>query len=139
MHIQAITSNERSQAFKALYFSKTPTVMLDKAIEFMPHEKVATTSKGIRYLKDTDISQSIKKHFGNIPFVKKMAKKYDTFIWFINSKQPDGYRACAKITRIKDGQIELPAHYVIGKSQCSQETATECMFTALKNKNFTVL
>ena len=48
--------------------------MLNKTAEFMPHEKITTTSKGIRYLKDNEISQSLKEHFANNSFIKKMAK-----------------------------------------------------------------
>ena len=139
MHIQSIRSCGEKPTFKALYFTKTPTIMLNKTAEFMPHEKISTTSKGIRYLKDTEISKSLKERFANNSFIKKMAKKYDTFVWFVESKTNDGFKTWAKITRVQHGETELPPHYVIGKSEYTQKTATENMFTALKNKNFTVL
>lgn len=113
--------------------------MLDRAAEFMPHEKVSTTPKGIRYLKDTEISESLKERFANNSFIKKMAKKYDTFVWFVESKTNDGYRAWAKITQLDNGNTTQAPHYVIGKSRYTQNMATEDMFTALKNKNFTVI
>ena len=134
-----IDGAQNSVACKALYFTKTPTVMLDKSAEFMEHEAVSVTKDGIRYLKDNDIPKKIAEKLAELPFIKKISNKYETFVWFSESKNLDGYKSWVKISHLKDGNDYLTTHYVVGKNFHGQEIARENLFQNIKDKKFMVM
>ena len=63
MKILSINRGEYVPSNKSLYFTKTPTVVLNDTLNLFAHEEVSTTRKGIKYLKDTQIPNKIKKRF----------------------------------------------------------------------------
>lgn len=139
MKISSVNNMGYTPSGKALYFTKTPTIAIDKGMEFLSHENVSTSKKGIRYLKDDEIPREIRKKLGELPFIKKLSKKYETFVWFVESKTLDTYRSWVKISHVKNGMDYATNHYVVGTSNADQIIARENLYSNIKNKKFLVL
>ena len=139
MLVQSIDNKHVVPAFRTLHFSKTPTILLNGAEDIFEHEEVSITKNGIRYLEDKDIPKQIKERLANIPFIKELSRKCETFIWFVESKGPKDYRSWVKISHVENGSNNVTNHYVVVKNEYGQDVATETMFRNLREKKFTVL
>lgn len=138
MLVSPIKSNSYTPSSRALYFTKTPTVMLDASAKFMEHENVSVSRKGFRYLKDTNIAEELRERFATNPLVKDLARQYETFIWFVETKTAEkGYSAVAKIMHVLDNG-EMAKTYIKGHSEYTQNLAREKMFRAMSKGEVSV-
>ena len=95
MQIKPISSNLNNNnniSFKnGLYFAKTPYILFNKktSINYFANEKfkynifnseILTSKEGFRYIKDDITSADIKKEVTNLPFIKDLAERFDTFV-----------------------------------------------------------
>ena len=145
MRIQSISGVKQAPAMKAgLYFTKKSNVLYnkDKKIRYVTDEVVKVSKEGSRYIEDNLISKSIKDRFANIPFIKELSEKFDTFIFFRElpkeHKNNSGFHnlSFAKIGWADYSKGMAETREVQGCSQISQELATERMFKNLKDCNF---
>ena len=102
MKINSVGNAGYSPACKELYFIKTPTIAIDKGMEYMVQENVSKSRNGVRYLKDNEISGEIKEKLASLPFIQKISNKYETFVWYAESKLQNVYRSWVKISHIKE-------------------------------------
>ena len=65
-----------------LYFCKTSNVIFNKNANYKTEEIVKISQDGFKYTEETRIPQIIKEKFAKIPFIKNLAEKFDTFIFF---------------------------------------------------------
>lgn len=133
-------SNSAPSMKAGLYFSKTSNVLFNQNpnINYVTNEVVKISKEGSRYIEDTTIPQVIKKYFAEIPFIKELAQKFDTFIHFC--KVPKGGRfnksefvAYAKISWADYSKKYAEQKDFIGTSTVSQEAALYDLFRQLEN------
>ena len=145
MHIQSINNSQNNPSMKAgLYFTKKSNVLFNKNnnVNFLTDDIVKTSKDGFRYIEDTSISQSVKDRFAEIPFIKSLAEKFDTFIFF--REMPKGSKnnfsienfSFTKISWADETKNHAQQRIVNGSSPISQEFATNKMFTNLEHNNF---
>ena len=71
-----------------LYFAK-PGVLFNPNVSFVDTEGQKITQKGVRYFENNELAENIRKRISEIPFVKELSKKYETFVTVIQSKPKD--------------------------------------------------
>ena len=145
MRVANVQASNFSPSMKrGLYFTKGSIVLYnqDRNINFVTKEAVKVSNDDCRYIEDTLIPQSIKDRFANIPFVKKLSKQFDTFIFFREVQIGDKnnasgeHLAFANIGWADFSKKMAEKREVIGHSPKSQEAALEQMFNNLKICNF---
>ena len=130
---------------KGLYFSKKSNVIynINPKFEYITDEVVKVSEDGSRYIEDNLILPSIKERFAKIPFIKELAEKFDTFVFFREIPKEDNcnfnHLTYAIIGWADYSKEAAQRKAVIGRSTSSQKLATEDMFNNLEkgifNKN----
>ena len=140
MRTYAIDNNYAPTMMAGLYFTKTSSVLFNKNpnIKYATDELVKVSKEGSRYIEDTNISQVMKERFSKIPFIKKLAEQFDTFVHFHES--PKGstiskfeHVSYAKISWADYSKKSAEAREFLGMSRLSQESAKNRMFKELTN------
>ena len=123
-----------------LYFCKTSNVIFNKNANYKTEEIVKISQDGFKYTEETRIPQIIKEKFAKIPFIKNLAEKFDTFIFF--SEIPKGaYMNFDNFSYTKiswgDTTKKIAQERVAeGNSPISQTLATEKMLKNIEKENF---
>lgn len=78
MKLQNVENN--SVSTKGLYFTKA-TPIFNNVVAEARQEAYTTTKKGVKYIKDNRISETLKKTIKEIPIIKHMSKKNDVFVY----------------------------------------------------------
>ena len=83
MRIQSIDNNAPSMQ-AGLYFTKNSNVLFNKNtnIKYITDEIVQISQEGTRYIEDVKLSKAIKDRFAQIPFIKELTEKFETFVHF---------------------------------------------------------
>ena len=143
MKVNPVTqSNHQNQtSFNGLYFVKNPTVLFDKSanIDVFANEAVSLSKEGFKYIEDTIISPKMKDKISNIPFIKDLAEKFDTFVYLSKPFKNDYYNKYYSHLKVRwaDGSNVLPSKYdVIGSSQKSSKCAISNLVKNLESQNF---
>ena len=140
MHTYAIDKNYTPTMRAGLYFSKNSNVLFNKNtnIKYVTDEIVKVSKEGSRYIEDTNISQVMKERFSTIPFIKKLAEQFDTFVHF--HETPKGsiiskfeHVSYAKISWADYSKKFAETKEVVGMNSFSQEKARNEMFEKLTN------
>lgn len=72
-----------------LYFAK-PGVLFNPNANYVNPEGQKITEKGVRYFESIELSESIRKKIAEIPFIKELSEKYETFVSVIQAKTNSG-------------------------------------------------
>ena len=144
MHVQSVKEQYNPSMKAGLYFTKKTSVLYNKdpKIKFCTDEIVKVSEEGTRYIEDKLIPQSLKDRFANIPFIKELSEKFDTFVFFReipkDSKTNGGFHnlSYAQIGWADYSKKMAQKRAVQGCSPISQELATEKMFKNLEQRNF---
>ena len=142
MRIQSIANNSPSMK-SGLYFTKTSNVLFNKNpdIKYMTDEIVKVSKEGSRYIEDTKISQTLKDRFAQIPLVKELAAKFDTFIHF-HEIQKGGKNSqfenvsCTQIIWADSKKPSIEKREFVGRSPLSKESATDKMLQNIEKQRF---
>lgn len=128
--------------FKAgLYFSRSSSVLFNRNhnITFRTPDQPQVSSEGFRYFEDKNISEELKEKFANIPFIKKLAQKFDTFIWTGFSKEGLFGKKNIVVTKIAWADLSKKAaqeECVVAGSNISKEDSFDKMFEKLNKEIF---
>ena len=152
MQIQPISSNLNNDiSFKnGLYFAKTPYILFNKktSINYFANEKfkynifnseILTSKEGFRYIKDDITSADIKKEVTNLPFIKDLSERFDTFVvchkpsFIYNLKK---YSSVLEVFWADYSKGQVQNEVVIGYSKKSETAAVENMIHNLSIKEF---
>lgn len=145
MRISSILANNYEPSMKAgLYFTKTSNVLFNKSknLKYITDEIVKVSNEGSRYIEDTQISEAMKKRFMQIPFIKQLAEKFDTFIFFREIPKDESF---FKLDHISYSKISWADYSLknaqsrdfVGKSRNSQLEATKNMLMNI-DKNVSI-
>ena len=141
MKINSIDNYRIQPSMQAgLYFSKTSNVIFNKNANYKTEEIVKLSQEGFKYIEDTKTPQIIKEKFAKIPFIKNLAEKFDTFIFF--REIPKGaYKNFDNFsyTKISWGDTTKKMAEIRraeGNSPISQTLATEKMFKNIEKETF---
>ena len=156
MQIQSISSNLNNNnnnniSFKnGLYFAKTPYILFNKKtpINYFANEKfkynifnseILTSKEGFRYIKDDITPADIKKEVTNLPFIKDLAERFDTFVVCHKPSFIDNLKKYSSILEVfwadySKGQVQNEV--VIGYSKKSETDAVKNMIHNLSIKEF---
>ena len=152
MQIQPISSNLNNDiSFKnGLYFAKTPYILFNKktSINYFANEKfkynifnseILTSKEGFRYIKDDITSADIKKEVTNLPFIKDLSERFDTFVVCHKPSFIDNLKKYSSVLEVfwadySKGQVQNEV--VIGYSKKSETAAVENMIHNLSIKEF---
>ena len=72
-------------AYKGLYFAKT-TPLCNEGFNYVNKAEQKVSKQGIKYLEDKDIAANVKERISNIPFIKEMGEKFETFVVYTEKK-----------------------------------------------------
>ena len=140
MRTYAIDNNYAPTMMAGLYFTKTSNVLFNKNpnIKYATDELVKVSKEGSRYIEDTNISQAMKKRFSKIPFIRKLAEQFDTFVHFHETPKGSAtskfkHISYAKISWADYSKKSAETRDFVGMSPFSQESATNEMFKKLTN------
>lgn len=146
MKVNPITytqSNQQNQTSfqRGLYFVQSPTVLFDKTAKLDSFAKkiVSSSNEGYRYIEDTAISPKIKERIANIPFVKDLADKFDTFVYLSKPFKNNYYNKHYSHLKIiwADESKDIPQKCdVIGSSPKSSKIAVSNMIKNLETQEF---
>lgn len=146
MKVNPITftqSNQQNQTSfqRGLYFVQSPTVLFDKTakLDVLTKKIVSSSEEGYRYIEATAISPKIKEKIANIPFVKGLAEKFDTFVYLSKPFKNDYYNKHYSHLKIKwaDSSKDIPQKCdVIGSSPVSSKAAVSEMIKNLETQEF---
>lgn len=143
MKISAINSNtQNNPSFqKGLYFTKTSTVMFDKSksLNCWAREHISTSSDGFKYLENKSASKSLKETIANIPFVKDLAERFDTFVYLrkpFRSPYFGKNYSPLKIQWFDESKGAVQSVEVLGKDGFSNDKAVKNMINNLETQNF---
>ncbi len=135
MRIQSIKNYHAPSMKSGLYFTKTSSVLFnqDPTIKYATNSVINVSKEGSRYIKDTQIPQKIKDKFSEIPFIKELAEKFDTFIHFHETPKGSNYNQFEHVSYAKISWADYSQKYAqhrnfVGRSPISQDLATEKMF-----------
>lgn len=64
-----------------LYFSKASNVCFNKTAEFVNKSGMKVSKDGYKYIEQV-LPKNVQSMFEKNPFIKGLAEKFDTFIWF---------------------------------------------------------
>ena len=130
---------------KGLHFTKKSNVIynIDPKFQYITDELVKVSEEGSRYIEDNLILPSIKERFAKIPFIRELAEKFDTFVFFREIPKEDNsnfnHLTYAIIGWADYSKDAAQRKAVMGRSSISQKLATEDMFNNLEkgvfNKN----
>ena len=152
MQIQSNSSilNNNIPFKKGLYFAKTPYILFNKKtpINYFANEKfkynifnseILTSKEGFRYIKDDITSADIKKEVTNLPFIKDLAERFDTFVVCHKPSFIDNLKKYSSVLEVfwadySKGQVQNEV--VIGYSKKSETAAVENMIHNLSIKEF---
>lgn len=135
-------SNQQNQtSFNGLYFVKNPTVLFDKSakLDIFANEAVSLSKEGFKYVEDTVVSPKLKDKISNIPFIKDLAEKFDTFVYLSKPFNNTYYNKYYSHLKVKwaDSSSALPKKCdVIGSSPKSPNAAVNNMVKNLETQNF---
>lgn len=141
MQIKTIDKYSIQPSMQAgLYFSKTSNVLFNKNANYKTGEIVKLSQEGFKYIEDTKTTQIIKEKFANIPFIKNLAEKFDTFIFFREIpkglyKNFDNF-SFTKISWCDTTKKMAEIRRAEGNSPISQTLATEKMFKNIEKETF---
>ncbi len=133
---------QNSPEFKAgLYFSRSSSVLFNRNhnITFRTPDQPQVSSEGFRYFEDKNIPEELKERFANIPFVKKLAQKFDTFIWTGFSREGVFGNRNIVVTKIAWADLSKDAaqkECVVAESKISKEDSFDKMFEKLEKEKF---
>jgi hypothetical protein len=133
---------QNTPEFKAgLYFSRSSSVLFNRNhnITFRTPDQPQVSSEGFRYFEDKNISEELKEKFANIPFIKKLAQKFDTFIWTGFSKEGLFGKKNIVVTKIAWADLSKKAaqkECVVAGSNISKEDSFDKMFEKLNKEIF---
>ena len=144
MRISSINNFETNPSMKAgLYFTKTSSVLFNKDtnVKNISKEVVKVSKEGSRYIEDVHILPEIKERFAKIPFIRNLAEKFDTFLYF--HQTPKGERtnqfehvSFAKVSWSDYSKNSVEKREFEGRSPITQELATEKMFKNIEQRKF---
>jgi len=120
-----------------VYFSKASNICFDKSADFVTDKLIVKVSEGgYKYCEDIATPKYIKDKFIKNEFIEKLAKKFDTFIWFRqidqNAKMGNESMAVAKIWWADPSKQMAQSKDIIGTSKKSSEEALDLMFEKLQ-------
>ena len=138
--------DKNASSFKAgLYFAKTPYILFNKkaSIDYSRYNPIKNTilksKEGFRYIKDDITSADIKKEVTNLPFIKDLAERFDTFVVCHKPSFIDNLKKYSSVLEVfwadySKGQVQNEV--VIGYSKKSETDAVENMIHNLSIKEF---
>ena len=134
MQVQRTGSNS---AFKSgVYFSKSANIYLKNTGTQINNAVTKVSENGYEYLENTSITKPLRDKFLKNKFVKKLAERFDTFVWFeqvpANKKIGSGYIAMARILWADPSKNALQSKGVRGISRSTSQRAVDNMFKDLK-------
>ena len=143
MRIPEISYQQPSMT-SGLYFVKNSNVLFStgKKFNYVTGEVIKTSKDGYRYIEDSTIPPDIVKKFSQSPFIKYLAKKFDTFIFFReipkNFKTKEGRNnfSYVKISWADKKSKIVQIKEAYGKNPISQKLATENLFENLRQNKF---
>ena len=156
MQIQQITKNfnDNRTSFKAgLYFAKSPYILFNKKtpISYFANEKfvynfynskILTSNEGFRYIEDDIISSDMKKEIANMPIIKELSEKFDTFVVSYKPKfikELKKYSSLVDIFWADHSKEQAQNKLVIGYSEKSELGAVSDMLRKLSIREFAEL
>lgn len=83
--MQVSSINNNNQNFKALYFVKTMP-LFSEAANYVRKDNVKLSKQGFKYKEDCEVPKSIQKKISNIPGIKNLSEKVDTFVHYCEDK-----------------------------------------------------
>ena len=152
MQIQPINCNlnNKTSFKKGLYFAKTPYILFNKKtpINYFANEKfkynifnseILTSKEGFRYIKDDTTSTNIKKKIADLPFIKDLSERFDTFVVCHKPSFTDTLKKYSSVLEVfwadySKGQVQNEV--VIGFAKKSEADAIENMLHNLSIKEF---
>ena len=126
--------NSYNPNIKALYFAKT-TPLCNKALNYVNKADQKLSKNGFKYLEDKVINPNIKKRIKNIPFVKEMAKKFETFVVYTENKygkiynnQQKEYLSMMEMFVVDTENSAVKTHLIMARDDDSLLMAREKFF-----------
>ena len=128
MLIQPVTNYNQQPNFQAgLYFTKSSVFSKNCANISHVRKCAMASAEGYRYFPDTQIKPEIAERLKQIPIIKELAEKFDTFIFFTEDAKGinEKYTSFVRVTWADPGKKNLQRKGYIGLSEKSSEEATE--------------
>ena len=126
--------NSYNPNMKALYFAKT-TPLCNKSLNYVNKADQKISKNGFKYLEDKVTDKSIKKRIANIPFVKEMAKKFETFVVYTENKygkiynnQQKEYLSMMEMFVVDTENLMVKNHLIMARDDDSLLMAREKFF-----------
>lgn len=127
MLIQPVTNYNQQPNFQAgLYFTKSSVLSKNCPNIRFARESAMESAEGYKYFPDIQIKPEIAERLKQIPFVKNLAEKFDTFIFFTKDAKGinEKYTSFVSVTWADPGKKILQRKRYIGLSENSSEEAT---------------
>ena len=122
-----------------MYFTKASIPLFNRSneLKFATDEIVKTSPAGVRYIEDTDLSQNIKDAFKNNSFVKNLAEKFDTFVWF-DKIQNEGAKFffTAKVSWADFSKTRAQSETAFAKGDISEADTLNELLLKISNQDF---
>ena len=134
-----IQDNLCNTSFKSLHFVKYKPVFNKK----LTYEKDAfiegmkTTKEGIKYIEDIDISSEMKNAISNAPFVKKLAKNFETFVVYsegINNAISEKFYSALRIYHVDPSKSTSTRNEIVGCDKNSYFNARKICISKLNQE-----
>lgn len=124
-----------------LYFSKSSHVLFNQSreVSYLSDEIVKKSPTGARYIENTGLSQEIKDAFSKIPFVKNLAEKFDTFIWFSSiprENSTESFLTTARIMWADYSKSKAEERMAFAESKISEKDSFENLIDNINNGKF---
>ena len=143
MQVQPV--NKSNISYKGLYFTKASNVLFNRNpnVKILnPTDVIRESENGFRFVEDRVISSDMKERFKSNPFIKSLAERYDTFVFFNELPKEHAnnitsqHLSYARIMWAGESKPHAEHRIVIGNSAVSQEYATNNMFKNLEGRIF---
>ncbi len=139
MHISKINNGINFKS--GLFFTKSSSVLFNKSenVSYLSEEIVKKSPTGARYIENTGLSQEIKDAFSKIPFVKNLAEKFDTFVWFSHIPKESAnekFQTIAKISWADYSKSKAEERMAFAESKISEKDSFENLIDNINNEKF---
>lgn len=126
--------------FRSIYFVKYKPVFNKKLTytQSVKNECMQTTKAGIKYIEDINISNDLKNAIKNIPCLKKLSEKFETFIQYDEkptNTTKKGYSSKINIYHKEKEYSQTKINTIEGFDNNSYAKARENCINNLENLN----
>lgn len=124
-----------------LFFTKSSSVLFNKSenVSYLSEEIVKKSPTGARYIENTSISASVKEAFAKIPFIKNLAEKFDTFVWFSHIPKESAnekFQTIAKISWADYSKSKAEERMAFAESKISEKDSFEKLVGNIEKEIF---